>query len=47
MLNNEDNQLLCRIGPGTPMGILFRQYWLPAIKSDAIRSVDPLLSARA
>ena len=29
MLTKEDNQLLARVGPGTPMGNLFRQYWLP------------------
>ena len=31
MLSPQDNEYLCRIGPGTPMGNLFRQYWLPAI----------------
>ncbi len=29
MLSHEDNQQLCRVGPGTPMGQLMRQYWLP------------------
>ena len=36
MLSKEDNELLCRVGPGTPMGNLFRQYWLPAMKSDEL-----------
>jgi len=36
MLSPEDNELLCRVGPGTPMGDLFRQYWLPAIRADEI-----------
>jgi phthalate 4,5-dioxygenase len=36
MLSPEDNEYLCRVGPGTPMGDLFRQYWLPAIRSDEI-----------
>ncbi len=40
MLSLEDNELLCRIGPGTPMGELFRQYWLPAVKSDELPSPD-------
>src|SRR5438067_66606 len=31
MLNNEENDLLCRVGPGTPMGNLLRQYWVPAL----------------
>src|SRR5207237_10532818 len=30
MLSREDNELLCRVGPGTPMGNLMRQYWIPA-----------------
>src|SRR3972149_7750 len=40
MLSKEDNQLLCRVGPGTPMGDLMRQYWLPAIRSDELPSPD-------
>jgi phenylpropionate dioxygenase-like ring-hydroxylating dioxygenase large terminal subunit len=40
MLNAEDNELLCRVGPGTPMGNLFRQYWLPAIRSDELAAPD-------
>src|SRR5256886_12069776 len=31
MLSKEENELLCRVGPGTPMGELMRQYWLPAL----------------
>ena len=29
MLTPEQNDLVCRSGPGTPLGKLFRQYWLP------------------
>jgi phthalate 4,5-dioxygenase len=29
MLSRDDNELLCRVGPGTPMGDLMRQYWMP------------------
>jgi 5,5'-dehydrodivanillate O-demethylase len=29
MLDRETNELLCRIGPGTPMGQLLRRYWMP------------------
>ena len=29
MLSAEDTDLLCRVGPGTPMGELMRRYWLP------------------
>ncbi|HZR97378.1 MAG TPA: Rieske 2Fe-2S domain-containing protein [Chloroflexota bacterium] len=31
MLSREENELLTRVGPGTPMGALFRRYWLPAL----------------
>ena len=31
MLRPEDNELLCRVGPGTPMGELFRRFWIPAM----------------
>ena len=30
MLSREDNELLCRVGRGTPMGTLMREYWVPA-----------------
>jgi phthalate 4,5-dioxygenase oxygenase subunit len=36
MLRKADNELLCRVGPGTPMGELMRQYWLPAARSDEV-----------
>ena len=29
MLTQEDNDRLCRVGPGTPMGNLMRRYWHP------------------
>ncbi len=40
MLGKQENEFLCRVGPGTPMGELFRQYWLPAMKSDELPSPD-------
>lgn len=33
MLNQADNEILCRVGPGTPMGELMREYWLPMAAS--------------
>ncbi len=30
MLSHEDNAKLTRVGPGTPLGALFRRYWIPA-----------------
>ncbi|MBT5186788.1 MAG: Rieske 2Fe-2S domain-containing protein [Kordiimonadaceae bacterium] len=32
----EDNELLTRVGPGTPMGNLMREYWFPIIKSEEV-----------
>jgi phthalate 4,5-dioxygenase len=29
MITREENDRLCRIGPGTPMGALFRRFWVP------------------
>ena len=29
MLSREENEALCRIGPGTLMGDFVRQYWIP------------------
>ena len=40
MLSTKDNELLCRVGPGTPMGNLMRQYWMPAIRSDEVPTPD-------
>ena len=40
MLSKEDNEALCRVGPGTPMGDLIRQYWLPALRSDELPVPD-------
>jgi phthalate 4,5-dioxygenase oxygenase subunit len=36
MLSREDNELLCRVGHGTPMGALMRQYWIPAALSNEL-----------
>src|SRR5262252_8936805 len=40
MLSTEENELLCRVGPGTPMGTLMRQYWLPGLLSNEVPSPD-------
>src|SRR5438034_6161379 len=40
MLRAEDNELLCRVGPGTPMGDLMRQYWIPALASSELPTAD-------
>ncbi|MDB6001607.1 MAG: Rieske (2Fe-2S) domain protein [Rhizobacter sp.] len=33
MLSPQDNELMCRVGPGTGMGDAMRRYWLPALQS--------------
>ncbi|MPZ12887.1 MAG: Rieske 2Fe-2S domain-containing protein [Chloroflexi bacterium] len=36
MLSRENNELLTRVGPGTAMGDLLRQYWIPALISSEV-----------
>ncbi len=31
MLRREENELITRVGPGTPMGEVLRRYWMPAL----------------
>ena len=33
MISQDENELLCCTGPGTPMGNLFRRFWLPVTLS--------------
>jgi phthalate 4,5-dioxygenase oxygenase subunit len=40
MLCAADNDLLTRVGPGTPMGNLMRQFWLPALLSSELPEPD-------
>ena len=40
MLSKQDNETLCRVGPGTPMGNLMRQYWIPALISSELAAPD-------
>jgi phthalate 4,5-dioxygenase oxygenase subunit len=40
MLSREDNELLTRIGPGTPMGNLMRRYWIPAFFAEQLPEPD-------
>jgi phthalate 4,5-dioxygenase oxygenase subunit len=40
MLSAADNEILCRVGPGTPMGKVFREYWIPAVRSDELPAPD-------
>jgi phthalate 4,5-dioxygenase len=40
MLSTKDNETLCRVSAGTAMGELFRNYWLPAVRSDELAAPD-------
>ena len=40
MLTKERNDLICRTGPGTPMGAVFRSYWLPALLAEELPEPD-------
>jgi phenylpropionate dioxygenase-like ring-hydroxylating dioxygenase large terminal subunit len=40
MLSREENEFICRTGPGTPMGEFMRQYWIPAMLSSEVPHPD-------
>ena len=40
MLTREQNETLTQTGPGTPMGQLFRRYWIPALLSEELPEPD-------
>ena len=40
MLSREENDLVTRVGLGTPMGELMRRYWIPALLSQEIPGPD-------
>src|SRR5580704_11131451 len=40
MLSPADNERLTRVGPGTPMGNLFRRYWIPALLTEEVLEPD-------
>src|SRR5690606_6672267 len=40
VLSEQDNELMCRVGPGTPMGDLMRQYWIPALLPSEVPVAD-------
>src|SRR5262249_38961506 len=40
MLSREENELICRTDPDTPMGELFRRFWLPVALAEEIPGPD-------
>jgi hypothetical protein len=40
MLSREDNDVLCRVGPGTPGGTLMRRFWHPVCTSAQLPQPD-------
>jgi phthalate 4,5-dioxygenase len=40
VLSIEENEILCRVGPGTVMGNFMRQYWIPALLSSELPAPD-------
>src|ERR1700689_4335747 len=40
MLSHEDNEAITRVGPGTLIGDLMRQYWIPAMLSSELPHPD-------
>ncbi len=45
MLTKAENERLTQVGPGTPMGELFRRYWLPVAPSAELQE-DPVKQVR-
>lgn len=45
MLTAEENEMLTRVGPGTPMGELMRRYWHPVATSQDLKQ-NPVKSVR-
>ena len=40
MLSQEENELVTRVGPGTPMGEAMRRYWMPALLAEELVESD-------
>src|SRR5438874_6482758 len=40
MLPKDENEVLCRVGPGTLMGNFLRRYWMPALLSIEVPESD-------
>ena len=41
MLTKQDNDIITQIGPGTPMGMYMREYWIPVCLSEELQADGP------
>jgi 5,5'-dehydrodivanillate O-demethylase len=46
MIPREDNEILTRVGPGTPAGELLRRYWQPVAASAELTGEKPIMKVR-
>jgi 5,5'-dehydrodivanillate O-demethylase len=46
LLTSEENELLCRVGRGTPMGELMRRYWQPVAATSELSDEQPVKALR-
>jgi len=46
MLSAARNEMLTRVGPGTPMGSLLRRYWMPVAGATGFSSETPIKPVR-
>ena len=46
MLTREENDMLTRVGPGTPAGELLRRYWMPVAASAELTDDKPIQAVR-
>ncbi len=44
MISQEQNELMTRVGPGTPAGKLLRNYWQPIALVDELQADRPVLA---
>lgn len=47
MTTARENETLTRVGPGTPMGAVMRQYWVPVARSDEVKPAGDALRVMA
>jgi nitrite reductase/ring-hydroxylating ferredoxin subunit len=46
MISKEQNELMTRVGPGTPAGKLLRRYWQPVALAEELSGLRPLKAVK-